>query len=124
MSKKVIENLSRPATTPETREQQLVALATDLAEKQLREGTASPSVITHYLKMGSPRESMERNALSQQNDLAAAKAEAIRSEKRMEEMIGAAMEAFRSYSPTVQEAAPENPVLMNQVSPTTLTQIW
>lgn len=124
MSKKVIENLSRPATTPETREQQLVALATDLAEKQLREGTASPSVITHYLKMGSPRESMERSALSQQNDLAAAKAEAIRSERRMEEMIGAAMEAFRSYSPTVQEAMPENPVVMNPVAPTTLTQIW
>ena len=124
MSKKVDQNLSRPAATPETREQQLVALATALAEKQLRDGTASPSVITHYLKMGSPRESMERNALSQQNDLAAAKAEALRSEKRMEEMIGAAMEAFRSYSPTTQEFMPDAPVVMAPVAPTKLTQIW
>lgn len=124
MSKKVNENLMRPAATPDTREQQLVALATDLAEKQLRDGTASPSVITHYLRMGSPRETMERDALSQKNDLDAAKAEAIRSEKRMEEMIGKAMDAFRSYSPTAQDYMPEQPVVMNPISPTAMNKIW
>ena len=40
----------RPALTPEARENQLIALAVNLAEKQLREGTASSQVITHYLK--------------------------------------------------------------------------
>ena len=31
----------RPALTPEARENQLISLAVDLAEKQLQEGTAS-----------------------------------------------------------------------------------
>ena len=47
--------MMRPALTPEARENQLVSLAVDLAEKQLREGTASSQVITHYLKLGSTK---------------------------------------------------------------------
>lgn len=39
--------MMRPALTPEARENQLISLASDLAEKQLREGTASSQVITH-----------------------------------------------------------------------------
>lgn len=35
----------RPALTPEARENQLAALAVDLAERQLREGTASSQVM-------------------------------------------------------------------------------
>ena len=50
---------SRPATTPEAREQQMVSLAIDVAEKQLRDGTASAQVISHYLKIGSTREHVE-----------------------------------------------------------------
>ena len=50
----------RRALSPEAREQQLVAMATDLAEKQLRDGTASSQVITHYLKLGSTRERLEQ----------------------------------------------------------------
>ena len=50
----------RPALTPEAREDQLIALATNLAEKQLMDGTASSQVITHYLKMGSTKERIER----------------------------------------------------------------
>ena len=54
----------RPALTPEARENQMISLAVDLAEKQLMEGTASSQVITHYLKLGSTRERLEReNAL-------------------------------------------------------------
>ena len=47
---------SRPAFTPEARENQLIALAVDRAEKQLRDGTASSQVITHYLKLGASKE--------------------------------------------------------------------
>lgn len=115
MSRKDDAMLSRPAATPETREQQMVALATALAEKQLRDGTASPSVITHYLKMGSPRESMERTSMARQNDLAAAKAEALRSERQIADMISEAMNAFRSYSPTGQDYIPEDPVIMQPI---------
>ena len=36
---------SRPALTPEARENQMIALAENLAEQQLRDGTASSQVI-------------------------------------------------------------------------------
>ncbi|MBR1390783.1 MAG: hypothetical protein IJ567_04950 [Lachnospiraceae bacterium] len=49
----------RPALSPEARENQLVSLAVDLAEKQLLEGTASSQVITHYLKLGTTKERLE-----------------------------------------------------------------
>ena len=63
----------RPATTPEARENQLIALAVDLAEKQLIEGTASSQVITHYLKLGSTKERIEREILEKQKALIEAK---------------------------------------------------
>ena len=53
---------TRPALTPEARENQLIAKAVDLAEKQIEEGTASSQVITHYLKLGSTKEKLEREA--------------------------------------------------------------
>lgn len=37
-----------PAMSPEARENQLISYAVDLAEQQLLDGTASPSVITHF----------------------------------------------------------------------------
>ena len=42
----------RPALTPEARENQLIALAVDLVEKRLIEGTASSKETTHLLKLG------------------------------------------------------------------------
>lgn len=89
---------SRPGTTPEARENQLVSLAVDLAEKQLLEGTASSQVITHYLKIGSTKERLEKQLLEQQNELMKAKTEAIKSAQRVEELYKNAMDAFRSYS--------------------------
>ena len=50
----------RPALTPEARENQLIYLATNLAEQQLLDGTASSQVITHYLKLGSTKERIEK----------------------------------------------------------------
>lgn len=41
---------------PEARENQLVSLAYDLAEQQLREGSASAMVITHLLKLRTTEE--------------------------------------------------------------------
>jgi hypothetical protein len=87
----------RAATTPKAREDQLVALATDLAEKQLREGTASAQVISHFLKMGSMREELERERLHQENLLLAAKTDAIAQAGRMEELVKDAIAAMRTY---------------------------
>lgn len=87
-----------PATTPEARENQLVALATDLAEKQLREGTASSQVITQYLKLGSSREKLEQQRLARENDLLKAKIESLASAKKIEELYKEALQAMRSYA--------------------------
>lgn len=88
----------RHATTPEARENQLIALAVDLSERQLREGTASSQVITHYLKLGSTREQLEQQRLRVENELGRAKVEAMESAKRVEELYGDAILAMRSYA--------------------------
>lgn len=89
---------SRPALSPEARENQLIAMATDLAERQLREGTASSQVITHYLKSGSTRERLERERLAEENKLLRAKIENLQSAKRVEELFSDAIKAFGIYS--------------------------
>jgi hypothetical protein len=87
-----------PATTIEARENQLIALAVDLAEKQLAKGTASSQVITHYLKLGSTKERLEKEILEKQKDLLQAKTESIHSGKKVEELYKNALDAMRSYS--------------------------
>lgn len=97
-STKTTKRKGRPATTPEGRENQLIALAVDLAEQQLRDGTASSQVITHYLKLGSMREKLERKILEQDIELKAAKTEALQSSKHMEELYIDALNAMKSYA--------------------------
>lgn len=87
-----------PANTPERRENQLISLASDLAERQLVEGTASAQVITHYLKLGSSREELEQRRLENENLLLSAKVDALASAKRVEELYEDALNAMRSYS--------------------------
>lgn len=87
-----------PAQDPVAREKQLINLAVDLAEKQLIEGTASPSVVTHYLKLASTRESLERDILEKQAKLLTAKADSISQAKDTEEMVKQAIDAMRVYS--------------------------
>jgi hypothetical protein len=87
-----------PAKTPEAREQQLIAAAVDLAEKQMLEGTASAQVITHYLKLGSSREKLEQERLANENHLALAKIEQLGSQKEIERLYGEALAAMSAYS--------------------------
>lgn len=88
----------RRALTPEARENQLIHLATDLAEQQLRDGTASSQVITHYLKLGSSKDRLEKEILMENKKLLTAKTEAIQSAKRVEELYANAISAMRKYS--------------------------
>ena len=97
ISNQQVKNI-RPALTPESRENQLISLAVDLAEKQLQEGTASSQVITHYLKLGSTKERIEKEILEKQKELITAKTEALQSAKRVEELYANAIKAMRSYS--------------------------
>lgn len=87
----------RPALSPEARENQMISLAIDLAEKQLMEGTASSQVITHYLKLGSTKERLEKDILEKQKGLIEAKTQSLQSAKRIEELYANALDAFRSY---------------------------
>lgn len=88
----------RPSETVEGRENQLISLAVDLAERQLREGTASSQVIAHYLKLGSSKAALEREKLIEENKLLRAKTEAIESQKELKEVYENAIKAMRMYS--------------------------
>ena len=89
-----------PAMTVEGREKQMIALAVDLAEQQLRDGTASAQVITHYLKLGSTKERLEKEILEKQKELMQAKTEALKSAKHVEELYANALQAMRDYNGT------------------------
>lgn len=96
-SRPVTERKSKPAVDPESREKQLVNLAVDLAERQLTDGTAPPSVINHFLKIASKRESLERDILEKQAELIHSKAKNISKDRDAEELAKAAIEAMKSY---------------------------
>lgn len=89
---------SRPALTPEARESQMIALAMDLAEEQLRNGTATSQVITHYLKLGSSKEKLEQQILAEQKEYLEAKTQAIHAAQQVEELYRDALDAMREYS--------------------------
>lgn len=97
-----------PATTPEARENQMIALAIDLAEQQLQKGTASSQVITHFLKLGSVRERLEKEILTEQRSLLKAKTDAIQSSKRTEELYTNALNAMRTYSGTLDRGVDDD----------------
>lgn len=97
-NKEGTEKKIRPAITPEARENQMIALAVDLAEKQLIEGTASSQVITHYLKLATTKEKIEREILEKQKELIVAKTENLQSAKRIEELYSNALKAMQNYS--------------------------
>ena len=89
---------SRPPISPEARESLMISLAMDAAEQQLRDGTASAQVITHFLKLGTETARIEREIMEKQKDLISAKTESLRSEQRMEELVEKAINAMRNYS--------------------------
>lgn len=93
-----------PATTPEARENQVVSAAMDLAERQILDGTASAQVITHFLKLASPREKLEQERLKTDIELAKAKVDQLANIEKTEELYKAALNAMSSYQG--REAAP------------------
>lgn len=88
----------------------MIELADQLAERQLREGTASAQVITHYLKLGSSRERLEQEKLSLETELVKAKTEQIAGQKRQEELFERAILAMRSYTTGREEVASDEDV--------------
>lgn len=88
----------KPGLTEEEREDQLIRLATDRAEQQLRDGTASSQVICHYLKLGSTKEKQEREKMQEEIKLLRAKTEALEEAKNLEKVYTDAIKAMKTYS--------------------------
>lgn len=86
-----------PAMTPESRENQLISAAVDLAEKKIKDGTASNQLIIHYLKLGSTKERLEKEKLENEVKLLKAKTEALESAANIERIYQEAINAMRSY---------------------------
>lgn len=99
-----------PATTPEAREGQLIAMAYDLAEIRMRNGTASSQEVVHFLRMGSQRDRLEKEIMGEQKRLVTAKAGAYESARNLETMINDAMNMFKVYSGS-EEANEDQEVL-------------
>ncbi len=87
-----------PARSLEARENQVIAEAYDLAEKQILEGTASSQVIYHFLRLGSSRNRLEKELMAKKRDLMEAKTKAIASEDELRQLYKDALNAMRIYS--------------------------
>lgn len=88
---------TRPALTPEARDNQLIARAVDLAEQRLIEGTASSQEIVYFLKLGNTKSQLEIEKLKAENELLKAKTESLQSMKHIEELYAEAMTAMTRY---------------------------
>lgn len=98
----------RAATTPDGRENQLVNLAVDLAERQLRDGTASAQVLSHYLKAGSSREFLEKQRIQMDVKLMQAKQEQLENMAKMDVLYTNAIAAMRGYQGDIQPEEPHD----------------
>lgn len=87
----------RPALSPEARESRCISLAMDRAEEKLLNGTASSQLITHFLKLATEKERLEREKLVQENELLKAKTSAIKAEKESAVEYAKVLEAMRAY---------------------------
>lgn len=93
-----ISRKRRKATSIEAREDQLIALAMDVAEEQMLNGTASSQTINHFLKLGSTKDRLEKETMAERKKLISAKTEAINSSKESDKRYLEALEAMRRYS--------------------------
>lgn len=91
-------NVEPPALTIEDREDQLIALAVDLAEQRLRDGTASNQLIAEIMKLGTTKERLQKEKLKHENEMLKAKTEALESRKNTDKMYARAINAMRSYA--------------------------
>lgn len=97
----VEDHLPNPVMAPSTsladREAQLISMAMDAAEKQIREGKASSQVITHFLKLGSSMHELEMEELRCKNKLLMAKVDAYKATLESEKRYREAIEAVLGY---------------------------
>jgi len=95
---KKIKHRQAPGKTIESRENQIIRLAYDLAEERIRRKTATSQEVTHFLKAGSILTQLEKAKLDKENQLLEAKTQALQSQKKVEELYDKAIKAFRVYN--------------------------
>lgn len=88
----------RKALSPDARENQLIALAMDLAEERMRNGTASAQEIVHFLRLGSSLANLQKEETRQRVELDKAKVKAYSTNEEIKKLYEEAMQAMRSYS--------------------------
>lgn len=93
-----VSRKSAPAVGLEAREDQMIGLAVNQAEQMLKEGRAPTQIVVHYLKLATTKNQLEKEKLKKENILLEAKANAIESAARTEELYARAIEAMREYS--------------------------
>lgn|GEM_PF-1542402 len=89
--------MTRKARSLQRREDQLIALAYDLVEQRIRNGTATSQETVEFLRRGSTKARLEKEIMEEQKKYMKAKTEAMESAKRIEAMYSDAMAAFSSY---------------------------
>ena len=92
-----------PAPNPEIAEQRCIDASFSLALRQLEDGSASPSVITHFLKMGTEKTRLEREKLEKETALLKTREHAIRSAEQTEKIYSDAVQAMKIYTGQINE---------------------
>jgi uncharacterized protein YlxW (UPF0749 family) len=87
-----------PALTLEARENQLIAKAVDEAEKRIENGTASDSLLIHWLRQGTVKMQLEKEKLQADVELARAKSDSITAAKQQTELAAEAIKAMKLYT--------------------------
>lgn len=96
-----IQRRVAPAVDPEARENQLISLAIDAAEKELLKPNPSNQVVLHYLKLATTKNQLEKEKLRKENLLLEAKADAVKSSAKSEEMYENAIRAMQIYQGSI-----------------------
>lgn len=92
------EKKIRPALSPENEENQLIAMANNLAKQRILDGTASDSLIIQFVKAGTVKARLENERLEEENKLLRAKTESIKSQKEVDESYKKVIAALKEYS--------------------------
>ena len=86
-----------PAKTPKAREHQMINLALDQAELQLREGTAATPVVVHYLKLATKEQELREKQLDADIRLREKRIDEIDASAELIEMMDKAIKSMREY---------------------------
>ena len=76
----------------------MINLAMKLVERRLLEGTASSAETTHFLKLATSKNELEKTKLEEENKLLRAKTETLQNAKHSEELYEKAIAAMKKYN--------------------------